>query len=483
MNQMQLTRTKRLKISLFINYLIHGIALTILAQNITQLSAVWQKLLVTATYVLSGTGIGRLIAYVILGYLSDKVGRKNILIFGMISYLVFFIATPINQSLSLAYYLAIIAGISNSALDSATYPIFADLKNDQSDSTNSILIKSCMSIGEFLLPLIVVSLHSSNQWFGWSFFIPAIILIINLINLLMIKFPNKKTDENKEELKQNQISKSKKVILTTLFIIFGYTSMALMLSFIQWITLFANNALHYNLWISHLLLSSYSLGSIAGSISMFFILKKQVKRIRLMLLINLVAGVMITGIFLIHNPIISIICSFIFGFTAASGVMQMGLEELLLNFNQRKGLMTGIFFMSGSVASFTVPIITGKLTSISLNSVMIFTLIINLISILTIFTASLIRTAQQNELNQARKNINQIDQKLAKLIDLRFQEVKKVSNYKKMNHLDILDEAREEAVLNGLHHKFSKSKINRHLENIFKNIMFESKEFQKNNQH
>lgn len=482
MNTLQITNQKRLKISLFINYLIHGIALTILAQNITQLSEIWQKPLITATYVLSGTGIGRLIAYIILGYLSDKVGRKNILIFGMISYLIFFIATPINQSITVAYFLAIIAGISNSALDSATYPLFSDLKNDKSGSTNSILIKSCMSIGEFLLPLFVVSLHSTHQWFGLSFMIPAIILLINLINVSMLKFPTKKEEQAHKDAEQIKLSKTKKITLTILFIIFGYTSMALMLSFIQWITLFASNVLHYNLWISHLLLSAYSLGSIAGSISMFFILKKSINRKNLMLLINVVAGIMITGIFLIHNPIISIICSFGFGFTAASGVMQMGLEELLTNFSHRKGLMTGIFFMAGSIASFTVPIITGKLTTINLNSVMIFALVINLISIIVILIASLIKTTNQNELQQARSNINLIDQKIAKLIDQRFTEVQKVSDYKQHHQLPILDTTREKEVLASLHFKISESKFNQYLENIFKNIMSEAKKFQKNNQ-
>ncbi|MCF6514607.1 MFS transporter [Lactobacillus sp. S2-2] len=482
MNTLKIQSKSRLKISLFVNYLIHGIALTILAQNITQLSEIWQKPLVTATYVLSGTGIGRLIAYIILGYLSDKIGRKNILIFGMTSYLIFFIATPINQSITIAYFLAILAGISNSALDSATYPIFSDLKNDNSGSTNSILIKSCMSIGEFILPLFVVSLHSTNQWFGWSFIIPATILLINLINISMIKFPNKNVVEENEELHQTQLSKAKRIALTILFIIFGYTSMALMLSFIQWITLFASNVLHYNMWISHLLLSAYSLGSIAGSISMFFILKKPINRKNLMLLINVVAGIMITGIFLIHNPIISIICSFGFGFTAASGVMQMGLEELLTNFIKRKGLMTGIFFMAGSIASFTVPIITGKLTSINLNAVMLFALIINLISIIVILIANFIKTDSPNELIEARQNINQIDQKLAKLINQRFEEVQKVNNYKQENNLPILDETRENDVLKSLHNKFKNSKFNLYSENIFKNIMSESKKFQKNNQ-
>lgn len=55
-------RQHQLSISLYLNYFIHGIGLIILTQNMQALSQHWQTPLATVSYVISGIGIGRLLA-------------------------------------------------------------------------------------------------------------------------------------------------------------------------------------------------------------------------------------------------------------------------------------------------------------------------------------------------------------------------------------------------------------------------------------
>lgn len=55
-----------------------------------------------------------------------------------------------------------------------------------------------------------------------------------------------------------------------------------------------------------------------------------------------------------------------FGLTAASGIMQTGLNACMEFFPDKKGLATGIFYFFGATASFTVPIITGVLSDIDI---------------------------------------------------------------------------------------------------------------------
>ena len=76
-------RQHQLSISLYLNYFIHGIGLIILTQNMQALSQHWQTPLATVSYVISGIGIGRLLAYFILGNLSDRFGRKVFVNLGM----------------------------------------------------------------------------------------------------------------------------------------------------------------------------------------------------------------------------------------------------------------------------------------------------------------------------------------------------------------------------------------------------------------
>lgn len=120
-NSLTKSNKRRLSISLYLNYLVHGIGLIILTQNMQALGKFWNVPIATVSYVISGVGIGRLLAYFLFGYLSDKFGRRRLVYIGIFSYMAFFIGIPFTQSISIAYLFAILAGVANSALDSGTY--------------------------------------------------------------------------------------------------------------------------------------------------------------------------------------------------------------------------------------------------------------------------------------------------------------------------------------------------------------------------
>ena len=178
----------RLSLTLYLNYLIHGFGIIILAQNMTALGNSWNVPLKTVSFVISGIGIGRLIAYLITGSLADLLSRKLFVVIGMLAYLVFAVGMVMNPSIPVAYGLAILAGIANSALDAGTYTTLVEINHGRGDGT--ILLKGFISIGEFILPLIVAMLANLGWWFGWSFIVMAALTILNLINVLSVKFPN-----------------------------------------------------------------------------------------------------------------------------------------------------------------------------------------------------------------------------------------------------------------------------------------------------
>ncbi|MDN6967413.1 MFS transporter [Oenococcus sp. UCMA 17063] len=118
-----------LTICLYLNYFVHGIGLVVLAQNMGNLASYWRVSLAEVSYVISGVGWGRLCGYFFFSYLADKVGRKKIIFSGMLAYLVFFFALPFSLNIYLGYFLAMLAGLANSALDLGTYPSFMELGN------------------------------------------------------------------------------------------------------------------------------------------------------------------------------------------------------------------------------------------------------------------------------------------------------------------------------------------------------------------
>lgn len=354
---------KRLSLSLYMNYLIHGIGLIILAQNMVSLGGSWAVPIKTVSFVISGIGIGRLLAYLITGTLADIFSRKLFVILGMLCYLAFAVGMISTRSIPVAYFFAILAGVANSLLDAGTYTTLVEINDGKGYDT--ILLKAFMSAGEFILPLIVASLSSNNLWFGWSFIIMAALIVINLINMVSVKFP-KIEKVTRQEVRTTQNAKHGRLIKTLQTIIllaYGYTSMGLMIWFTQWVTLFAQKSLGFGNLAAHTLMSLYSIGSIIGVLVLFILLKRNVSEMKLLLVLN-TAAVLALIILLSNgqNVMIANVMSFIFGFSAASGVMETGLTVFMNLYPEHRGMITGAFYFFGSLASFTVPLITGVLS-------------------------------------------------------------------------------------------------------------------------
>ncbi len=385
-NEMTNSNKRKLSLSLYLNYLVHGIGLIILTQNMQALGNFWKVPIATVSYVISGIGIGKLIAYFLFGYLSDRFGRRQLVLAGVFSYMAFFIGIPFTHNIVLAYLFAIVAGIANSALDSGTYPTFVEMGG--SSSASNVFIKAFMSLGEFVLPLVVAMLEAKQMWFGWSFIGTLLVLVANLVILRDVKFPEQNHVDSAFVVTHEAISKVRKSLATVSLAIYGYTTMAIMILFTQWISLFATNNLGFSSLISHGLLSLYSIGSISGVILNFILLKMRVSETKLLVTMNTLSLLAIYVVGHTSTVMITSIAAFTFGVTAAGGVMQIALNILLKMFPRHKGLITGTYFTFGSIATFTIPIVTGWLSKTNLQLVMNFDVIIELIGTVLVVLAT-----------------------------------------------------------------------------------------------
>ncbi len=396
---------RKIMFILYTNYFVHGLGLLILTQNMLALSKSWDAPLSSVSYTISAVGIGRILAYYILGSLSDRLGRKPILYAGMLSYLLFFMIMPFVRDFCLAYLITIFAGVANSALDAATYPIFLEI--DKKSTAPSILIKAIMSIGEFILPISVVYIEKLQLWYGINFMAAASILLINFVLLLPIKFPDQSFPSKENfRLKLSRLS-DRQIFLFCSLVFYGYSSMAIMIHFTQWITIFARKELNMTEMSSHLLLSLYSLGSVTGVITIFAIVKNRLMK-NAYLIVTLSAFAFFSLIFINFDSsnILVHLLAFIFGFTAAGGVMQVALNLLISLFPSMKGRATAIFFTLGSLATFSVPLITGILSKISIVLTMrsiIVTASLNLIISILISCAAYVKT--ENSLKMETKYV------------------------------------------------------------------------------
>lgn len=476
---MRLSNRTRLVTCLYLNYFVHGIGLIILAQNMKELGDLWKQPLATVSYVISGIGIGKLFAYLVLGVLADRFGRKKFIYFGIICYLIFFSGMLIAPTIQIAYLLAILAGVANSALDTGTYPTFIEL--GKNNGSANILIKAFMSAGEFVLPLLVAFLENRELWFGWSFILPTFVLLINLGLFIPVKFPLANTITQVSQQGSLQLKAMKKNWLAVCLALYGYTSMAIMILYTQWISLYAQAELNFSNWQSHFLLSIYSIGSIVGVLIVFALLRKNVSETTLLLILNLLALVSLTLVCWGQNFNLLAIASFAFGVTAAGGVMQTGLNLFLKLFPRIKGLLTGIFFTFGSLALFSVPILTGWLSKTSVALALRSNMIICVIGLgLVMVTWGLLRNT--TTLKTVRQRISLIDRGIIILLKRRFRAVDQVGQIKEQEHQPILDRAREQVILQKIAVESSDQQLVPYLQDIYRQIMKNSRNYQAANQ-
>ena len=370
---MEQTRSYRpLCLSLYLNYFVHGIGVLILAQNMDALAARWGSL-ADVMSVIGMLGIGRLIVLFVSGKLSDKYGRKPFVLLGMITYITFFLGILVSPTTAVACVFGILAGIANSFLDAGTYPALIE-SYPESASTVTVLLKAFISAGQFLLPLFIGVLVMMNAWYGWSFIVAAVILALNFVIMLKMGFPvmNRVSNSDKNDASEAPVEapKSKWYLEGICFVLYGYISQATFYLISQWLTKYGVAVAQMPDLAARSLMSYYSIGSLACVFFTAFITKKGVRPITLLVVYTLISTLAIGGLYYYPSASLAPILSAVVGFSAAGGVMQLGLVMMTEMFPKGKGTMTGIFYTTGSIASFTIPVVTGYMADSGINSIM-----------------------------------------------------------------------------------------------------------------
>ncbi|REC32700.1 MFS transporter [Enterococcus pseudoavium] len=363
-------------IGLYINYIIHGMGVIIISQNQKALMGQWNTDLMGIAKVISMLGIGRLIAILISGRLSDKFGRKPFIYLGIVTYSLYFFGILYSQSVTMAMVFAVIAGISNSFLDSGTYPALMESFPKKAGTAN-VLIKAFVQIGQFTLPIMLKIINTNNLWFGWSFVIPVVVFILNGLFLLKRPFP----DQDVKESPQSEIqavkfkSQPKIAIEGVCFIIYGFISQATFYLISQFIGVYGEQVGHMTTDNANLLISYYSTGSLI-CVAVTAALATKVRPIYLVTLYTFVSFVTIAIMWLFPSPTIMMVGAGLVGFFAAGGVMQLGLTVMGEMFPAGKGTITGIFYTFGSIASFLIPIVAAAIAKTNVRGIMLFDTII-----------------------------------------------------------------------------------------------------------
>ncbi|MFD6211261.1 MULTISPECIES: MFS transporter [unclassified Peribacillus] len=345
---------------MYINYFLLGIVNIILASNMSSLTEQWDTDSTGISYLIAAIGIGRLLTYGLSGVLSDKFGRKPLIIISSIVMGVFLIGIPFSPTYEIAFVFALLAGISNSAMDAGTYPALTEMFPKSAGSA-SVMVKAFGSLGATILPFIILFLSKNQLFYGLAFLVPAVIYFINMLFMLSASFPTSKSGRvsKEDDIQSNRFITEPKFWGEGLALIFiGFTSTALFTVSQIWLPSFGHEVAGMSTSGSIKLLSYYSVGSLLSVLLLSVLLNKVIKPVTVILLYPMITLLTVIIILTVQSPIVLSITSFFLGASTA-GIFQLSIAIMTELFWKKKGTVTGIVATASSLASVILPIATG----------------------------------------------------------------------------------------------------------------------------
>jgi MFS family permease len=349
---------------MYINYFLLGMVNIMLASNMSFLTKQLNTDGAGISYIISAIGIGKLLSYSLSGILSDKFGRKPLILVSSLTMAIFLIGIPLSPNYPTAFIFAIIAGIANSAMDAGTYPALIEVFPKSSGSA-SVLVKAFISAGAALLPFMIAFFADRDLFYGYAFFLPALIYLLNMIFMFKLPFPNHKREQSivqQQNTAENKfISPPKMKQEGIALIVIGFTSTALFTVAQIWLPTYGQQVLGMAESSSVRLLSYYSIGALISVLVLAVLLSKVLRPVTVILVYPMITLIAVLTLLFVKVPAIAIAAAFFMGFSTA-GVFQLAITVMTELFWNKKGTVTGIVATAAGLAAILLPLATGLMS-------------------------------------------------------------------------------------------------------------------------
>ncbi len=392
-------------ICVYICYLTHGIQAIILSQNNVNFATQWgfdmsnpdsaayAAGLAAVSTAVAWTGFGKFISVWIGGEISDRVGRKKLMIGGAVLYIVCFAGFLMTKSAMVASVCGLLTGIATSGFwDASGYPAVQEAYPAAPGSA-LIGIKFFVSLSGMVYPLFVVQMAASGNW-KMNIILPLAMSAVCLVLALAAPFvydDQKKAASGKSGDKKNavqaEIDAAKAAMLTkpSKFVVFlvmfyAFLCMAIMYGAQQYTKAFGLAVCGLTEMQAAGMTSIYTVGSICAVLFWAFMMAKlKWNPLKVILIDSIFTAVALAGVLFIHQVAIIYVAIAMLGFFAAGGALQTGLAVVQLFNPGPKGRNTGIYYTFMGAASYLIPVVAAQLTKASGEANAVYTLMIMLL--------------------------------------------------------------------------------------------------------
>ena len=352
-------------IGMYMNYFLLGMVNVILISNMDSLTKQWNTDSAGISYIIAAIGVGKLFTYAGAGRLSDRFGRKPLIIFSSLMMGIFLFSVPLAPSYQIAILLAFLAGVGNSAMDAGSYPGLIEVFPNSAGSA-SVMVKAFMASGTALLPFMILFFANRDMFYGFSFFVPAGLYLLAMLFLLLASFPNHRIVRSSAS-KQDS-GEGNRFISEPIFskeglalVVIGFTSTGLFTVAQIWLPSYGEEVLGLSTASSIKLLSYYSIGSLLSVLTLAVALKKFVRPVTVIVIYPIITFMAIITILTIKIPSVAIVAAFFIGLSTA-GIFQLAIAIMTELFWRKKGRVTGIIATAAGLAAVVMPLATGLLS-------------------------------------------------------------------------------------------------------------------------
>ncbi|MBP3628020.1 MAG: MFS transporter, partial [Anaerotignum sp.] len=195
-------------VCVYMCYLTHGIQAIILSQNNINFATQWgfdmsapgsaayAAGLAAVSTAVAWVGLGKFVSVWIGGEISDRVGRKKMMIGGAFLYILCFVGFLMTKSALVASICGFLSGVATSGFwDAAGYPAVQEAY-PKAPGSALIGIKFFVSLSGMIYPLFAVHMAATGNW-KVNIMLPLVLSVICLVLAMIVPFVY---DDKKKEI-------------------------------------------------------------------------------------------------------------------------------------------------------------------------------------------------------------------------------------------------------------------------------------------
>ena len=367
-------------ICVYMAYLTHGMQALIFSQNQVNFATKWgfdmsnpesaayAAGVAAVSTAIAWTGFGKFVSVWIGGEISDRVGRKKLMIGGAALYIICFLGFLFTKSALVASVCGFASGVATSGFwDASGYPAVQEAYPAAPGSA-LIGIKFFVSVSGMIYPFMVVHNANSGNW-KLNVMIPVVMSIICLVLAIIAPFvyddqkkASEGTDGKSKDAVQAEIDAAKAAMLTKpgkfvvfLVMFYAFLCMAIMYGAQQYTKAFGLAYCGLSEMQAASMTTMYQVGSIVA-VAFWAVMMSKLKwhPLKVLIVDAVITAGSLLAVLLVHQVAIVYIAILILGFGCAGGALQTGLSVLQEFVPGPKGRNTGIYYTFMGAASYPV---------------------------------------------------------------------------------------------------------------------------------